>query len=81
MELLNAVTSSCKCKMDKASFEMNMILNNPATTDALEQFEKSLSDFTFAKAEMQTIELIQQQVEGFNQQNEAKTNSTNSTDG
>jgi hypothetical protein len=80
MELLNAAESSIKSKMDEASFKMNMCLNDPTQSNALEDFKQALEDFTLAKMEMQTIDLIQSQVQsqvqGLNKQNEAKTNPT-----
>lgn len=74
MELLNAAESSLKSVMDEASFKMNMCLNNPTQPNVLEDFKQALKDFTDAKMQIQTIDLIQSQVQGFKQQNETQAN-------
>ena len=80
MELINAVMSSLNADKDKASFEMNMMLNNPTQKDAINKFKKALSVHSVAKAQIEVLNSIIQQVQDFKESHEAETNPTNGGD-
>lgn len=74
MELINTTASSVKAKMDRASFTMNMIINDPTATNALELFQEALAEFSLAKSQMQTIGMITEQIQKHEKNNEVETN-------
>jgi hypothetical protein len=80
MELINTVASSVKAKMDRASFTMNTIINDPTATNALELFQEALLEFSLAKTQMQTIGQIAEQIQKHGENNEVETNPNDSGD-
>lgn len=77
MEIINVVKSSIKSKMDRASFEMNMILNDPTKENAVDLFEEALQKFTAAQAQIAVIEMVGGQVEQYKEQlDETQANSS-----
>ena len=75
MDIINVTTSSVKAKMDRASFEMNMILNDPTKENAVDLFQGALKIFTECKAQIAVIENVSGQIEEYrNQLDETKNN-------